>query len=181
MNRNQRRAFYRKTANLSRDQLVAAARDYLRDFEEFELTEVEREIERKMLAARHADRPLFHGGLRGRQIGDKLLPGSLTGENPHGFRDAEFRRRFVYCTPKPEEAKWFAQRSDGVVYQVQPDGEVWFDTRVVRTAWLFLGSELVKKEARKFGPRYGDQFLAVYANTGAVICRSATVLEVLHV
>ncbi|MZR15043.1 hypothetical protein GQE99_18645 [Maritimibacter sp. DP07] len=180
MNRKQRRVLYRKTSKLSFQQMVPAVRRVIERYEETGLSEREVQIEQQMLASLEGDAPLFHGGLRGREVGDLLLPGGTTGQNPHGFQDADFRRQSVYVTPVIEDAEKFAEGCAGSLYRVQPKGEVGIDLRCVRTVAILLGSPQMARETREFGSVFRDDFVASYANKAALTCPSATVLEVVE-
>jgi Rifampin ADP-ribosyl transferase len=65
----------------------------------------------------------FHGGNRGLQVGQYILPQSETGVQ--GMSHPLFRKDRVYFTPHIDHARYFASAAASpVVYEVTPEGDV---------------------------------------------------------
>lgn len=67
----------------------------------------------------------FHGGDRGLQVGDYILPQSETGVV--GMSHPNYRKDRAYITPSIVDAYFYASKPDHkkpVVYVVKPDGDI---------------------------------------------------------
>ena len=86
------------------------------------------------------DETWFHGGLPGREVGDRLLPPSITGSDPRGIGDSiPDRLEYVYFTYSLEVGEHYAGRVPGgcgQLYEVEPEGEIFADPIELRVAML---------------------------------------------
>ena len=114
-----------------------------------------------------ADTVWWHGGLAGRDVGDWLLPGAVTGSNP---RDMRWRLGglFTYVTHHRHLALHYAQQAGGVLYRVEPERPLGVDPHELRTAML------LRPEIKAEGGKLMDLRLNAYT------CPRARVLEVIQ-
>ena len=96
------------------------------------------------IARHHLGGPWFHGGPAGFCEGFTLLPAGQTGANPrrHVRGHAEDRKRWVFIASDYATAAKYAARIGGVVYEVQPVGQVYADLEEFRAALMVVEQHL---------------------------------------
>ena len=174
--RNFRQAFYTKTARASLDGLVKIAAAYCRRAS-WPLSDWERQIEAKALGYHRNREPMFHGGVAGLSVGERLLPGAMTGIDPHAFNDPDWKRSHVYATPTRSKAEIYADHIGGALYRVALEGSIGLDIMDVRALSLISGSPQFKRWERLVGKRAQATLIASMPVT--LTCDSAMILEVL--
>ena len=135
-------------------------------------------------AARHTpdSATFFHGGLRGRNVGDRLLPSGQTGSNPRADRLGDIRTAYTFFTAEWIGAAEFADRVDGVVYEVKPEGLILTDPILLRTVRICLHEYFKGEQPRRLhdfpdGMSLAD-YLAKCATNRLLCAASARVLAV---
>jgi hypothetical protein len=71
-------------------------------------------------------RRFFHGGVSGLEIGEYILPPSITNRPQNGIAPSHIRRKDrVYVTPSLTDAQLFAAHHPGpLIYEVEPEGGI---------------------------------------------------------
>jgi hypothetical protein len=170
-----RRVFYAKHAAAPMGELADAAR-WVGFRWLWPLNEAERRLEAECLEIYGARRPLYHGGAKGLRVGDRLLPGAVTGADGQARDDPPWKARLVYATPSLELAEKYSTLIDGAVYVVEMEGEVGVDLSEIRTIGLILDSPQFLPWQRITGGR--ARRLLIGAAQVCLTAPSALVLEV---
>ena len=113
----------------------------------------------------------FHGGIRGRAVGDYLLPATETGQDPRNNGDLFlWRKNFVYITHSITDAAIYAHKCSGVVYRVRPLGRLGVDPTALRRLRLANMASKTSK-IRQFD---------IFEKASEFVCERAEVLEVIE-
>ncbi len=172
------RRIVKQHASLDPDARLGAYQKAARDRDRLPLSPWERRISAALGSRAKAKGFIwYHGGVAGREVGDVLLPSSVTGMNPRGSPSGfwEARER-VYVTHYREGAEFFARSNEGFgaesrIYVVEPQGALTSDPETLRLV-LLLQEEPALKERHL--AHIGD-FLSRFC------CKSAEVVAVLEV